>query len=263
MHAPTRQELYQHWHYLRALPRNSLIKLLTGLLLAGGSLMIFAEMVEEILESEMHSIDNLVFQWLHAWDSGALAGAMYFITKLGSAPTVITLWVSVAGWLWFKRRNAHALLMLGIVSIGGLLLNVLLKAILQRPRPLIDPTLDAIGWSLPSGHAMSAAIFYGFVTYLLVRSRRKLPTKILVAIPMLSLVLLIGISRIYLQAHYFSDVIAGYAAGCCWLMTCILTLEFKPWYRKHFTPVEPEGHLPGDNSIPEEDTAESSKQPVA
>lgn len=251
MPAPSRSAIYWHWQQMRALPRSSLIKLLIGLALAVGSIHVFAELVEEILEAEMQRIDTVAYQVLHAWDPDWMPGLMYFITKMGSAPMAIGLSLVVIAWLWFLRRNFHAIVMFLVASLGGIGLNVLLKAVLQRPRPLIDASLDAYGWSLPSGHAMSAAIFYGFITYLVLRSRRKLQTKVLLGIPLISFVLLIGISRIYLQAHYFSDVLAGYAAGCAWLMSCILTLEFKPWYRKHFKP-EPEGHLPGDNTIPPE-----------
>lgn len=257
MHVPSRSAMYWHLKHFLHLPRQVLIKLVIGLGLAVVSMLFCGELIDDILEAETGYVDAQAFALLHAWDPVWMPDLMYYITKSGSAPTAVILSLGVAAWLWFKRRNFHALAMFGIASLGGLVLNRVLKMVLQRPRPVVDPNFDAIGWSLPSGHAMAAAIFYGFITYLVIRSRRKVWTKVLVGIPLMSFVLLIGLSRVYLQAHYFSDVVAGYAAGCAWLMTCILALEFKPWYRKHFT--EPEGHLPGDNSLPPEE----ARQPVA
>ena len=244
-----------HWRRLRALPRRVLLQLLLGLSLAGGSLYGFAKLVSEILEAETVRTDQAVLAWLHAWDPDWMPGLMYFITKSGSGPMVIALSLLVLAWLWFKHRNLHAILMFAIASLGGVGLNLLLKLGFQRPRPLLDDGIDATGWSLPSGHAMSAMIFYGFISYLLIRSQRRLWAKLLLGVPLVGFILLIGLSRIYLQAHYFSDVVAGYAAGCAWLMTCILSLEFRPWYRKYW---QATGELPGDNSLPDDALAADS-----
>lgn len=260
MPVPTRSDLYWHWQHLRILPRHLLIQLAIGLVLAGGSLFAFTKLVSEILEAEMQGIDQQALQIMHAWDPPWMKDFMYFVTKSGSAETIVPLTLVVLAWLWFVRKNVHALLMFAVSSIGGALLNVVLKLALQRPRPLIDAHLDAVGWSLPSGHAMGAMIFYGFIAYLVIRSRRGALTKVLMGIPLVTFVLMIGLSRVYLQAHYFSDVLAGYAAGCFWLVACILVMEFKPWYRKHF--VEPEGHLPGDNTIPPEQVLPGLEPPA-
>ena len=240
--------LGQYLPLLWSLPRSTWLKLLTGLLLAMGSLFIFAEIVDEIFEQETQVWDQWAFELLHRWDPEWLAPVMFWFTKSGSAPSMLSLSLAVVLWLGLIRRNLRAITLFALASLGGLGLNLLLKYIFRRSRPLlegsIDSGLDAQGWSLPSGHAMTAMIFYGFVGYLVIRSQRRLWSKILFSAILVTFVLMIGLSRIYFNVHYLSDVIAGFAAGCFWLTACILAMEFRPWYHKHF--IEPAGHLPGD-----------------
>lgn len=234
----------RHWRRLLGLPRSAWLRMLCGLGLAIASLLGFAKLASEILEAETMQLDSAAVELLHRHNPDWLPGVMYFITTLGSFPTMAVLSLGTAAWLWLRHRNLRAIVLLAIASLGGMFLNAVLKLSLQRPRPMIDPLIDAQGFSLPSGHAMSALVFYGFLAYLLIRSSRHLFTKILIGLVLAAWIILIGITRIYLHAHYFTDVVAGYAAGCCWLSSCILAMEFRPWYRKHFS--EPPGELPGD-----------------
>ena len=88
------------------------------------------------------------------------------------------------------------------------------------------PLLTARGWSFPSGHAMGSLVAYGMLAYLLLRETHLgRHQRMLVIISAALLVLLIGLSRLYLGVHYFSDVIGGYAAGVVWLAACISGLE--------------------------------------
>lgn len=238
-------------HKLRQLPSSSWLKLGTGLGLSAGSLFVFAKLVSEILERETMDWDHWAYSALHTWDSPLVHNLMFWITQSGTGLSVAFLSLFVLAWLYFFRRNLHAIRLFLIANLGGGLLNILLKAFLQRDRPLIDPGIGAIGYSLPSGHAMGAMIFYGFIGYLVIRSRRQLITKILLSVALFGFILLMGMSRIYLNAHYASDVAAGFLAGCFWLTACILALEARPWYRKHFKtePAETPGTLPGDSEV--------------
>jgi undecaprenyl-diphosphatase len=97
----------------------------------------------------------------------------------------------------------------------------LLKAIFNRPRPLL-PLLEPVkGLSFPSGHAMMSVSFYGLLIVLAWETIVNRTARWLVTVLLLLLILLIGFSRIYLRLHYFSDVIAGYAAGVIWLTLSI------------------------------------------
>ena len=110
------------------------------------------------------------------------------------------------------------------------LLNVLLKNILQRPRPTEYRIIDESGYSFPSGHSMASMAFYGFLIYLIYKNIENKKIKY-IAISMLSiLIVAIGISRIYLGVHYTSDVIAGFLVSIFYLIlyTSIISTFLKP-----------------------------------
>jgi membrane-associated phospholipid phosphatase len=93
-------------------------------------------------------------------------------------------------------------------------------------RPISEASLTGVGgWSFLSGHGVMSVIFYGIVTYFIVRSMRSWKPRVFIMIIAMFIVFLIGFSRIYLQVHYLSDVIAGYVGGLFWLTICITGLE--------------------------------------
>ena len=101
---------------------------------------------------------------------------------------------------------------------GATLLNLLLKQTFARTRP--DPFFDyplPVSHSFPSGHAFFAASFFGGLAVLVSGRVRSSALRLAVWIVALSLVLLIGLSRVYLGVHYPSDVFAGYAAAVVWV----------------------------------------------
>jgi membrane-associated phospholipid phosphatase len=94
-----------------------------------------------------------------------------------------------------------------------------------------DPILRLETWSFPSGHSSGALMIYGMLAYLLARA---IPSRWIhdaIAVAAAFLIALIGLSRMYLGVHYFSDVIGGYAAGIVWLAACISGVEVV---RRHF-----------------------------
>jgi undecaprenyl-diphosphatase len=116
---------------------------------------------------------------------------------------------------------------------GGSLLNMLLKAAMQRARPEVEAATYAEGWSFPSGHAMGATTAYGMLTYLLVqRFNNYLGAVVATAV---LVILLVGASRIYLGVHYFSDVAAGFLAGAVWLAICVIACELAESRQRTFS----------------------------
>ena len=110
-----------------------------------------------------------------------------------------------------------------LILISSSLLNTGLKNWIGRPRPLNELHLVEVNsLSYPSGHAMSAMAFYGFIIYLTYKYVEN-PAYRFILIPVTTLLILaIGASRIYLGVHYPSDVAAGLLAGLIWLIVCIL-----------------------------------------
>ena len=133
-------------------------------------------------------------------------------------------------WRQYGRYSQMALaLPAGVIAglIVGALLDRWLKLTIHRPRPSYAAALlDNQTWSFPSGHAMGALVGYGMLAYVLILlggGSRK--TNVLIVASTAALVVIIGISRLYLGVHYFSDVAGGYAAGLLWLCVCIAVLE--------------------------------------
>ncbi|MGB3460386.1 phosphatase PAP2 family protein [Rhodanobacter lindaniclasticus] len=146
------------------------------------------------------------------------------ITHLGD-----TLWVASAAavvLLVLLLRHRWSLAASWSVALLGILpINGGLKALFRRVRPLHDHGfIVEPGWSFPSGHAFGAMVFYGMLAYVLLRLTPRFHRAIIAgAVLMIGV---IGTSRILLQVHYFSDVLAGYATGAAWLVLCVGTAEW-------------------------------------
>lgn len=203
-----------------------------GFLLASLSLWIFAELAEDILESHTIAFDNAVISCIHSFKSPLLLNFMFIITETGSLVWITTFSLLTIFWLWFNKKDKLSILFFMITIAGGGLLTYILKFFFHRARPSIDNLIDASGFSFPSGHAMGSMIFYGFIGYLVIRSERNKMTKVITSIFLLLFILLIGISRIYLNVHYPSDVIAGFSAGLFWLILTISALRVLKWQRE-------------------------------
>ncbi len=128
-------------------------------------------------------------------------------------------------YLLFKKRIDY-LLAYVVAILGGTALFFVLKMVIHRVRPISRISLvNVAGWSFPSGHSMMSAIFYGTLSYFVLQKTKSWRLRVLTALAALFVVFLTGFSRIYLQVHYLSDVIAGYAGGLFWLTICLTGFE--------------------------------------
>ena len=209
-----------------------MLLLAAGLGFSALFIVLFSEIAEEAMEQETWLFDSTIIGFFQSIESSVLDVLMIATTEMGSVWFVTAFSIAVVGLLWFKERDKWGILFFLIAVGGGGLLTLLLKNLYERQRPSINPEIDAIGFSFPSGHSMGSVIFYGFVMYLVLRSRRNELFKGLAISMMGVLVVLIGISRIYLGAHFPSDVLAGFIAGAIWLILSILALEWIQWQSK-------------------------------
>ncbi len=214
------------------IPPFSIIILIFGFITSTLCLYIFSELAEKVLANETIYLDHLINKFISSFYSGLLNIVMKLVTRTGSLVCLATLSAITFIWLWFYKKDAWVNLFFFITVAGGGILNRLLKIFFHRTRPSLKPEIDAVNFSFPSGHAMGSLIFYGFIGYLIIRSERKKISKIISTIFLAGFIFMIGISRIYLNVHYATDVIAGFCAGTLWLVICILALEFTNWYRK-------------------------------
>lgn len=162
--------------------------------------------------------DEQVIRIIETFQSNWMTNAMEWITELGGKPFLIfVLLVGTAFFLFIYRSYFITALFVIIVPLSAQL-NHMLKQLFVRERPAINPLVDAVGYSFPSGHSTSSMVVYGFFIFILQQSEWKYK-KIVIVFFML-LILLIGISRIYLHAHYPTDVLAGFAFGFIILYPC-------------------------------------------
>ncbi len=150
--------------------------------------------------------------------------ALIVLTEMGSQEAMAGLTVLVALALLMRRRRFLVIVWL-IAMIGTAVLNQGLKAVFERPRPdFPDPVITEHSMSFPSGHSMSAVVAFGLLAYFLLGALSDRREQVGVVVVAMVLALAIGFSRVYLGAHYFSDVVGGFAIGGAWLSVCISSI---------------------------------------
>ena len=144
-----------------------------------------------------------------------------FITNFGGAIFLITLTIVLLVLIKNKKIGISIFSNLVIVTI----LNQLLKAILQRPRPTEYRIVEETGYSFPSGHSMVSMAFYGYLIYLIYKYVKNNYIKWISIVLLSILVCSIGISRIYLGVHYTSDVLGGFLISMSYLVIYIIAVN--------------------------------------
>jgi membrane-associated phospholipid phosphatase len=216
---PTRSRLARchPWTYLS-------VHGLAGLVLAVACAWAFGAMADAVPEGgRLVRADTAIAIWVekHGTETGESIFAK--ITLLGSAFLVVAS--VVVALVLLVRRSWTQLVFLAIGCAGVAPLHMLLAAAFHRPRPSFASEFVSNGsFSFPSGHAMESMVVYGILGFLTVERFPR--SRSAVWIGWIGLVVLIGVSRIYLGVHYVSDIAAGFAAGFVWLFTCITGYRF-------------------------------------
>jgi undecaprenyl-diphosphatase len=187
-----------------------------SLLLGLAGAVIFGLLGEEVQDQEPIRVDSGASQFLHSFSSPPVDTAMQLASFLGSAWFVIPL-LALAVLLLLRVRRIDQAVFLSVAYAGSGALNYILKLTFHRLRPELPWSPGSPDYSFPSGHAMNSFVFYsalGMVAWTVLGRRLGL----WVLAGGLLLVLLVGISRVYLGYHYVSDVLGGYSAGLLWLL---------------------------------------------
>ncbi|HEY4553801.1 MAG TPA: phosphatase PAP2 family protein [Bacillaceae bacterium] len=190
------------------------------------TLILFCLILFFLLAANIHSgwlsaKDDAFISVIQRFESAPLTRLMLILSFLGSTASISLLTASISFFLFFFRSRRLGLYMILTVAFGAGLLNRLLKLAFKRERPSM-PLIEEHGYSFPSGHAMTAAIFFGAILFCIwkINNDRKILSSSIVICLLLTLG--IGISRIYLGVHFPSDVLAGYTAGLAWVYFSIL-----------------------------------------
>jgi membrane-associated phospholipid phosphatase len=218
-----------HWS-----PRTAvIIDVGLGVALIVAGVTIFASIADEIGPGEqLVRLDQVFSDAIGGSISSATRMAFATVTHLGDPLTRLALGIAVATALILRGERWLALCLLFATGGNGIL-NLALKFVFERARPLHDhgPAL-AQGWSFPSGHSSGSVVLYGMLAYIAIRlfpAAWHLPA-VLVAT---AIAFSVGCSRVFIQAHFASDVVAGFASGAAWLTLCIGGIELLRYRRRN------------------------------
>ncbi|MFC9418473.1 phosphatase PAP2 family protein [Bacillus mobilis] len=143
-----------------------------------------------------------------------------YYTKVGSAIGIVTTLVISLLVFWRKRYYA-AMIVYPVGILITHLVNKGIKEIVKRERPSLNEALDALGYSFPSGHAMLSIMTFGFLAYIIAANLKSVTGKYVITILMGIVIVSIGLSRVILNVHYPTDILAGYCVGGILLIIAI------------------------------------------
>ena len=169
-----------------------------------------------VIFNKINFIDSSVYNFLISFKNDSLTNFFRFITKFSNVAFLVIFVLIV---LLILRNKDAVFVIFNLIFLR--LLNYVIKIIIKRDRPNILRLIKIGEYSFPSGHAMISMGVYGYLIYLIYKKINNLYIKYLGIIILSLLIILIGISRIYLGVHYFSDVVAGYTLSLIYLIIFI------------------------------------------
>ncbi len=187
----------------------------------------FLKIANEIwLEQEHFPLDEILSAWMA--DAHGLLGYDIFhtVTLLGGTKLMIILAVAVSGYLGYRRYWFECLtLITGFAATIGSV--TLVKSLSNRARPISDYSEGLGTMAFPSGHMAHSLFLYGFLAYLLSRRTKNTLQALWVLFAGIALAGLVGLSRLYLNAHWLTDVLGGFSLAAAYLCLCIGFLEAR------------------------------------
>jgi undecaprenyl-diphosphatase len=180
-------------------------------------------------------VDYTVTRYMQAHRSYLLDVWALGFTILGNTPVLIGIGLVAAALMYWRKRPRAALLC--VFSLVGVPLNYAIKGLFDRPRPdsnLVEVLAPTVGLSFPSGHAMASTALFGFLGLLCWLHAPTPRSRFLGVVGFASTAGMVSLSRVYLGAHWLSDVIGGMTAG---IIVLLLFAEvYKRWNKEPFAP---------------------------
>ena len=159
-------------------------------------------------------IDEKIYSFISKFISNNITTAVKFITFLGSATVVIG--VTVLSLIFIKDKKVGLFMSIDLVVIT--IFQYILKFVFQRNRPIGINLVEETSYSFPSGHSLTAMAFYGFIIYLIYSSKLPKRSKNIYISLFSLLIFIVGISRVYLGVHFFTDVIGAFSFSLFYLI---------------------------------------------
>lgn len=187
-----------------------------GLVVAAITSWAFGAILEDVLGgNELALVDRPVIRFLALHRDAGLTAVMKVVTVLGGTVFVTAVLAMTAVISYIKTRSPRWPAFLSATIIGAVALDNIVKFLVQRPRPDFYPLVRPFGSSFPSGHAVAAVALCGSIAFIVTR-KTSWQAAVWIWAGAIFVVLLVALSRVYLGAHWPTDVIAGLALGVFW-----------------------------------------------
>ncbi|MBQ3409397.1 MAG: phosphatase PAP2 family protein [Clostridia bacterium] len=174
----------------------------------------FITILDNVMNQEIYKFDVTGYELVTMRMTDSITWIAKIITKMAS-PVVLIL---IAYTLYSALKNKKIKYSIVTNLVVATLLNFTIKNIIQRPRPVGHRLIDESGYSFPSGHSMVSMAFYGYLIFIINSNVKSKSVRIISTIVLGALIILIGLSRIYLGVHYASDVFGGFCIALSYLM---------------------------------------------
>lgn len=190
------------------------------------SVFIFSVIAENVVNGNGFTwVDVEAAQWLHAHNTPILTQCLLIVTHLHD-PITISLMVTLLAFFLIWEKRWHEVIAVVLVVPGGMLLNLLVKEAFKRTRPIFEqPFIILNTYSFPSGHVAATTLFYGMLTVLLISKAQTKICSALIVLIAFAMIILVAFSRLYLGAHYLSDVLGAFFEGIAWLGLCLIAVH--------------------------------------
>jgi undecaprenyl-diphosphatase len=171
-------------------------------------------------------LDQAVLDWFVDHREPWLNTAMQVVTTLGSSAFLIPLLLAVSAWYWRRHRTYRPFTLLALAYGGSYVVSQSIKVLVGRPRPPAGLVIGHYsGYAFPSGHATEAAAVYGMLAVVLAAATLDWRRKVAVWATATVTVTLVGITRLYLAAHWLTDVLGGWCFGTLWFLLVLAVAQ--------------------------------------
>jgi len=184
------------------------------------SFLIFSGFIGNYIAKEEWKFDRIAISYMNQIRSEMLTHVFKGITFTGNFLSVLIITLTIAAILiYFKKKKQSLFFSLNVLGLW--LFNEILKQIFRRPRPLELRLVHASGYSLPSGHSMVFMGLSALVIYYILRNIHNRKVSVFISCLIFIYAVLVGLSRVYVGVHYFSDVLTGWTVGMLWALSSI------------------------------------------
>ena len=203
-----------------------LFPLMAALLILGSAWLFLGVLEDVVAHDPLVDVDVMVHDTLQKLRTPSMDGVMVAVTEIGDVKVILPVILAALAWFVWHRLWQTSLYWLAVIGLAEILVKVL-KFTLHRPRPLSTLVYDGVeSFSFPSSHATMSVVVYGFLAFLICRKQRA-AIRNLIAVSAAMVISLIAFSRLYLGAHWASDVIAGISFGLAWIGALAVAYHYR------------------------------------